>query len=276
MTISGQRTYLDREAVWLPLLRRVTSEFPRWGVWKNAESAFHGPGDIDSFAPPEDWPAIQEVFLDWVRANGFAQAIICRHVPQGPHFVALQESSPFLYQFDVKERATYRGSTLLDVDSLARLSEIDPRGFRRIRPGAEGVLKLLYNGMTLSGRRDGAGLRTKRTLELLAGDPRGVEMAADLVGLARRPLLKAVESALAGDWDRAALNSCQAWCAARALAEPHVAASRVWFNQVLKKRCHVLDVIRNRGRRVPDDRPDWLAAVRPNHQILEREHGYVA
>ena len=277
---TGRSTVTDRGALppteapsraerWLPLLRCMTETFPRWAVWKNVESALTGHGDVDSFAPSSDWAAIERVWLEWLRAEKLGPAIVCRHVPQGPHFVTLDES-PYLLQFDVKVRGTFRGSTLIDVDSLLALAELDERGFRRIRPGAEGVLKLLYNGMRLGGRPDAGGLAAKGVVELLRRDPEGArEAARRLLGPARRPMLRAVEALLAGGWDRRSLVLVEAWTAVRSVAEPHVAASRLWFGAVLKKRCPVLQVIRQHDRRIPDDREAWLAHVaRTGHRVV--------
>jgi hypothetical protein len=259
----------DRAELWLPFLRRVTESFPRWAVWKNVESALHGHGDVDSLAPPSDWRGIESAWREWVRAEGLGPAIVCPHVPQGPHFVAL-DGSPWIVQFDVKVRGTFRGSTLIDVEELLALAEMDARGFRRIRPGAEGVLKLLYNGMTRGARPLPEGLAGKRVTELLRQDPDGARLAAErLLGPARRPLLRAVDALLAGEWDRRSLLAVSAWTAVRALAEPHVAASRVWFAAVLKPRCPVLRVIRRHDRRVPADLDGWIAEVaRTGHRIV--------
>jgi hypothetical protein len=257
-----------RAELWLPFLRRLTEAFPRWAVWKNVESALTGHGDVDSFAPPGDWPAIEAAWIAWLRSEGLGPAIVCRHVPQGPHFVAL-DGSPWLLQFDVKVRGTFRGSTLIDVDDLLALAETDARGFRRIRPGAEGVLKLLYNGMRLGGRPDPAGLAAKNVVGLLEADPAGARLAARrLLGPAAGAMMRAVEALVEGRWDRAALVTVEGWAAARAVAEPHVAASRLWFGAVLKKRCPVLRVIRERDRRLPEDTKAWLARVARDHRVI--------
>ena len=41
-----------RPPPWLPLLRRLTELSPAWGVWKNADRAIAGYGDIDSISSP--------------------------------------------------------------------------------------------------------------------------------------------------------------------------------------------------------------------------------
>lgn len=252
----------ERAALWLPLLRRMTGRFPKWCVWKNAESALYGHGDVDSLAPPEDWPEIEAVWVEWLRENGLGPAVVCRHVPQGPHFVALQDGSSHLVQFDVKERITLRGATLMRVEDLAPMAERDERGFRRIRPGAEGVIKLVYNALRPGGRKSPEGLRMKRVPELLAADPEGVEEAARrLFGPVAPALRRAVEAVVQGGWDRPAMLGVEAWFLARSVAEPGTALGRVWFNRVSKKRCPVLQVIRERDRRLPADREAWLRRV---------------
>lgn len=257
----------DREELWLSLMRRVTDLFPEWAIWKNAESALHGHGDIDSFAPPSDWPAIESVFLDWVREHGLGPAIVCRHVPQGPHFVTLDERSAYLMQFDVKIRATFRGCTLMDVDDLKGLSEMDERGFRRIRPGGEAIIKLLCNGMHAGGAQNPKGLSDKRVVELLRQDPAGVDLALRLVGRAAPRLKRAVSALLEGEWDQPSMRAVERWAKLKALTEPGVAASRIWFNAVPLKRCPVLEVIRRHDRRVPDDRAAWLKKVARGHRM---------
>lgn len=264
----------DRREMWLALLREVTRRFPRWAVWKNVASALEGHGDVDSFAPPERWPEVEATWIEWVRDQGLGPAIVCRHVPQGPHYVTLEPDSPWLIQFDVKEMGTFRGSKLIDVDDLERLAELDDLGFRRIRPGSEGVLKLLYNGMRKGGRRDSRGLETKGVVGLLERDPDGAREASRLLlGPVSGAMDRAVDAVVAGGWDRPALATVEAWCAARALTQPRTAFSRLYFDRVLKKRCPVLQVIREHDRRVPGDRDAWLAEVARDHRIVPVDGG---
>jgi hypothetical protein len=259
---------VDRTEVWLTLLREVTRRFPRWVVYKNIESALTRHGDVDSLAPAQDWPGIARVWRDWVADQGMSPAILCRHVPQGPHFVTLSQDSDYLVQFDVKLLVTYRGSTLMSVDDVAELVEMDRRGFRRIRPGAEGVLKLVYNGSRSGGRMDPEGLRIKRVLELLESDPEGVRGAARLFGPAEGAVIRAVERLIEGEWSRASMAAIEGWAYLKATTELPLAAGRLWFNQVAKKECPVLQVIREHDRRVPEDREAWLRRVEETHALL--------
>ena len=261
----------DRTELWLPLLRRLTDDFPGWAVWKNVASAFAGAGDVDSFAPPEDWSAIERTFESWAAENGLGPVIVCRHIPQGPHFVALEPGSPYIVQLDVKIRGTFRGSTLIDAWDLRDLSEIDPLGFRRVRPGAEGVIKLLMNGTHRGGRPNRDGLAAKRVPELLASDPEGVDEAAKLLGRAAEPLRQGAAAVVAGRWNAAAMRRVDRWCLLRSVAEPHVAASRLWFLYYQAQRCPVVSLIRDHDRRVPADRESWLSEVARNHEVRALE-----
>lgn len=257
----------DRAALWLPLLDSLTARFPDWAVWKNVESAMAGTGDIDSFAPPSDWPAIEQVFRDWARGAGLSPVIVCRHVPQGPHFIALQSGSDYIVQLDVKVRGTFRGSTLIDAWSLQPLTEIDERGFRRVRPGTEGVIKLCMNGTRRGGQPNQDGLRAKRVLELLAADPTGVLRAADLFGPARDALLRGATAVLGGAWDAHAMRTVEAWFAFKGVLEPGVSTSRLWFLHVAARRCPIITLIREHDRKVPEDRAAWLRRVKETHEV---------
>lgn len=260
---------VDRTELWLPLLRELTATYPRWAVWKNVASAFAGTGDVDSFAPPEDWPAIERTFERWVADHDLGPVIVCRHIPQGPHFMTLQEGSPYLVQLDVKVRGTFRGSTLIDAADLEQLSEIDPLGFRRVRPGVEGIIKLCMNGTRKGGGPDVEALRAKRVVELLAEDPAGADAGLALVGAAAPTLRRGVEALLAGGWDHTAMRRVEAWCAVRSLVEPGTAFSRLWFLKYRAPRCPVVTLIRDHDRRVPDDRAGWLAEVARDHEVRE-------
>ena len=258
---------LDRTELWLSLLRQLTETYPGWAVWKNVTSAFGGTGDVDSFAPPSDWPDIERTFDAWARQQGLGPVIVCRHVPQGPHFVALQDGSPYIVQLDVKVRGTFRGSTLIDAWDLAGLSEMDTLGFRRVRPGVEGIIKLLMNGTRKGGLPDPQGLRDKQVAQLLRADPAGVDAGAPLVGAAAGSLRRGVAALVDGRWDRRAMGNVEAWCLLRGVAEPGVALSRLWFLYYQARRCPVVSLIRDHGRRVPEDRQGWLAEVGRDHEV---------
>ncbi len=259
---------LDRTELWLPLLQELTRANPGWAVWKNIGSAFAGTGDVDSFAPPKAWPGIEATFIDWSRRMGLGPVLICRHIPQGPHFITFQPGSPYIVQLDVKERGTFRGSTLIDADDLVLLSELDAQGFRRIRPGAEGVIKLCMNGTRKGGRVNAEGLHAKGVAGLLASDVEGVIAASALLGPASTALLRGATAVIDGGWDRRAMATVEAWSIARSAVEPQVAASRWWFLNHTAKRCGVVDLIRTHERRIDGELDAWLDSVRADHTII--------
>lgn len=255
----------DRAALWLPLLRRLTARFPRWAVWKNVDSALAAVGDVDSLAPRADWPAIEDEFRGWAAAHGLTHGVVCRHVPQGPHLLAFGPGTRHFLQLDVKERATFRGSTLVDVPRLLAAAEMDPRGFRRMRPGAEGVVKLVSNGLLPGGRAAPQALARKRVAALLAEDPGGVIVAARWFGPAAGAMRRLAAAVAAGRWDRTAALQVEAWSLLRGVAEPRTLAGRAWFKYHVRAGCPVIQTIRHDGRRLPDDVGAWLDAARATH-----------
>ena len=265
---SGARPH-DRTELWLSLLQRLTNEHPDWATWKNVDSAMAGTGDIDSLAPPNSWSAIQATFVDWATARGFGPVISCPHILMGPHLVTFEPGADFILQLDVKERATFRGSTLIDVDMLRPLTVLDPRGVRRIRSGADGVVRLCSNGIRPGGDADPGAIRVKRIRELLADDPEGAEAMARHFGPVRGDLLAGVRAVAEGGWDRRAMRRVELWALMRSVAEPWTVARRIWFARVWKNRCPVVRTIRQEERRVPPDLDGWLDEVRASHDVID-------
>lgn len=263
----------DRTELWLGLLRRLTNEHPDWATWKNVDSAMAGTGDIDSLAPPGSWSGIQATFVDWASEMGFGPVVSCPHILMGPHLVTFEPGADYILQLDVKERATFRGSTLIDVDMLRPLTVLDPRGFRRVRSGADGIIRLCSNGIRPGGEADLEAIRVKRVRELLADDPDGVEAMARHFGPVRGDLLAGVRAVVDGGWDRRAMRRVELWALVRSVAEPRTVARRIWFARVWKHRCPVVRMIREDARRVPRDVDAWLDVVRTNHDVIETGAG---
>ena len=258
----------ERSELWLSLLRRLTEEVPGWSTWKNVDSALAGTGDVDSLAPRSAWPSVSAVFLEWAAGRGFEDVIVCPHVPQGPHFITFEPGAPYNVPLDDQIRATFRGSTLVSAANVLPLTTLDPRGFRCMRPGADGVIRLVSNGILPGGRENAAALATKGVSRLLKRDPKGVELMAATFGPARDAVLAGAKAVVDGRWNRRAMLTVEAWALARSLAEPGVATSRIWFAQVAKKRCPVIGLIRESNRRVPADLPKWLDEVRNTHEVV--------
>jgi hypothetical protein len=248
------------------LLRRLTEVSPMWVVWKNVDSAVTGIGDVDSAAPRSDWPALTHEFREWATATGLGPVVACPHAPNLLHLVALDGPSPF-FEVDLVARKVFLGSTLFVPEDLLPLAELDARGFRRTRPGAEGLIKLVNNGAQRNGLPDEEGLRSKRIPELLARDPEGVRDAAPLFGPGRRAVLDLAEAVVAGGWDRRAMLTLQAWCLARAIGEPTSVVARLRFRRN-RERCPVLRAVFS-GRRVRGDQQAWVEQVARDHAVWD-------
>lgn len=258
---------VDLSGQWIPLLRRLTETLPAWGLWKNADSALAGRGDFDSTAPHADWGVITAAFEEWASEHGYAPVSACHHVPGVLFLVALDRARSVLIELDVNARKYFRGWTMFRPERIAALMEIDERGFRRVRPGAEGVILLTQNGMRWRGRPDTRGLARKRVAELLRSDPEGVEAAARLFGRAAPALRAGARSVAEGGWNRPAFLALEAYAIGRAVLAPHVALTRLWAKRV-KKRCPILKAIFSEHRSVPDDHDAWVRAVAAEHIVF--------
>ena len=257
----------DRRALWLPLLQRLTGASAAWVVWKNVESALTGIGDIDAAAPDGDWPVIERVFREWAAERDLGPVIVCRHIPGGLNLLAVPPHMSTLLEMGVKARRVWRGSTLFVLDDLLPLMELDARGFRRIRPGAEGLFKLLLNGVRWDGRPDQEALKSKNVAALLRADPEGVRQAAALLGPAAAAAVAGARQVAAGGWNRPAMLLVQSWALARGLREPSVMVRRARFRLRAADLCPVVHAILRDQRRIPADRAGWLDRVAADHVI---------
>lgn len=257
----------QRSDLWLPLLVELTAATPDFTVWKNVDSALQRRGDVDSAAPRAVWPLLEQAVLAWARALRIGPVVVCRHIPRTLNLLTVLEQEGALLQLEVKAGATFRGSLQFSAADVVALSVLDPRGFRRLRPGAEGVLKLLNNGMSRGGAVDADGLRAKQVPALLAEDHAGVEAMARRFGPAGPSLLRGVDAVLAGSWDRPAMARVEAWALAKAVVQPHVVAERVWFRAVRKPHDPVLQSVYQHDREVRGDVQQWLATAARAHPV---------
>lgn len=254
----------NRAVLWLPLLRQLTEASLTWVAWKNVDSALNGYGDVDSAAPQTDWPRLADEFSTWAFSLGLGPVVLCTHAPNLLHLVALCEGEPF-FELDLVGRKVFLGSTLFVPGDLRPIAEMDERGFRRVRPGAEGLIKLIGNGALRNGLPNRAGLVSKRIPQLLAADPDGVLVAARLFGPAERSILTLARAVVRGSWDRRAMLSVEAWFLIRAVKEPRSVAARLRFRRA-RQSCPVLRAVFG-GRVVPGDVHLWLEDVGRTHEI---------
>jgi hypothetical protein len=259
----------DRTALWTPLVRTLTREFPDWTIWKNADAALAGSGDIDSAAPARDWDAIVIAFRRWAHACGLGPVVECRHPPRTMFLVALDETRRTFLELDVLGRKYFRGGTLFRAEDLIPLSQLDHRGFRVIRPAAQALILLLCNGLRWGGRQDIAGIRKRRIAALLEADLDGVGDAARCLHLPERAVRAAALRLLNGEWDRRSMLTIEGSALLRSFREPRVIASRVRFRTFSKKSCPLLRAIFYGDRVIPGDPESWLRELRRGHRVYE-------
>lgn len=262
----------DRVALWLPLLRRLTEQVPDWVVYKNSESALFGTGDVDSVAPDSSWPVIEREFLRWAEENDLGPVIVCNHIPWVLFLIAAPPQLSTFLEMDVSAGRTWRGSRLFGVDDLEELITLDSRGFRRLRPGAEGLFKLAFNGVRWSGIPDRDGIRTKNVVDLLRQDPEGVRLAARASGLPTGLALRVVDRLLHGGWDYSAVSAIQGCVLLAGLRHPATMLQRVRLTMSLRMEtppCCILETMLHGGRRIPPGRDDWLRTVQRTHQVYD-------
>ena len=176
----------------LPLFRTLTELSPSSLVWKNADTALAGIGDVDWMAPQITWASIIAQVRRWAAEAGLGPVIVCNHVPEGMFVIALDGYNEF-FQLDVRSNASFRGATVFSAEDLVDMASMDPRGFRRLRPGAEGLLKLVLKGLAWGGRPRVAKLQSEGVLPLIVQDAVGVRDAAALFNPASNALISAAE-----------------------------------------------------------------------------------
>ena len=252
---------------WLPLLRRLSQLSPRWAVWKNADFALEGDGDIDSVAPQGDWRLIAREFRSWAAEHDLGPVFACRHIPIGVEFIAVPARAETFVELGAKARRIFRGSTMYTAEDFVPLMRMDPRGFRGLRPGAEGLFKLLLGGFGWDGHPRWKQLVAKNVPDLLREDPVGVRDAARLLGVARAPAIAAAVAAARGDWDRRAVLFVEARSVLKSALEPEILARKLHYQTAVKSRCPVLHVLFKHHRRIPDDRERWLRDVAVEHEV---------
>ncbi len=257
---------VDHGDLWLPLLRRLTGASTTWGVWKNADAVLHGQGDVDSAAPAAEWPMILSEFKDWARQSGFGPVVSCQEVPGVNFLIAVDARRKTFHELDVNARKYFRGSVLFVAEDLSPLMEVDARGFRRLRPGAEGLILLSQNGLRKGGRPDITGFQARPIVRLIEEDREGVEAAAEIFHLPKRPIMIGVDALLKGQWNRSAMLSVEAWSVLRALADPKTLLGRVEARKV-KAQCPVLKAIFTHHRQLPDGVDSWMAEVARKHRV---------
>jgi hypothetical protein len=233
---------------WHSLLERLTAVADGWGVWKNADCVGSAAGDVDSIASVEEWPTIAAEFNRWAAEEGCQAVVSCTHAPGMLVLVAVEGSDPRrLIQLDVVARRVFRGGTLFQAADLTPLLRLDTRGFRRLAPGAEGLIRSIMDRSD-----DGAA-------ELIERDFRGATEAAAVLGTLGSLALDP------GRWARLLL---ELGAASRALREPRVLGASLWFDRTWRGRCPVFRALAQE-RRIDGDPARWISDVKRSHRVDE-------
>lgn len=171
-------------------------------------------------------------------------------------FVAVDQAGDRLVQLDVCHRRVHRGATLFVAENLIGLMEMDSRGFRRLRPGAEGLLLLLLNGITRGGLPNREAIEVRRIRHLLSSDRQGYHEAARVFfeGQAA-PAIKAAEAVINERWDALSAWRIETRLIWRAMTQPTVLSSQFLYRTI--KRCPLLEGLEE-SRSISDKDESWL------------------
>jgi hypothetical protein len=244
----------------LELLHALTAAAPGWALLKGADAALSGTGDIDALAPQESWPVVAAAFTAWAEGTGRGPVVACEHVPGSLVLAAVEPGSPpTLVQLDLLAWRRRRGIELLDAERLGPDAELDGRGFRRLRTGAEGVARLLLDEFGPWGtarHEDGS----RELAELVQVDPAGATRTAARLG---PEVERAVGEVAEGRWPRGPLLRLELRGFRRALARPRATLGRRRAARSARS-CPLLQALRNE-RTIEGDVQQWLAAVARSH-----------
>ena len=254
--------------MWLDFVRAASAACPGAAAHGDLAEGFSAEGDVDLLVARGEWPCLEEVFAQWAERHGLMPALSCRHragvlvlVAVGPHDV--------FYEVEARAERFFRGARLFSAEDFGALAIDDPAGFRRLRPGAAGIVKLFPSGLGRLGRPAWRGAKLDRVRRLLAEDRDGAERAAGLLGLAARPARSGAAAVAAGGWNRRAMLAVEAMCAASALLRLPTLVARARFRFGAERDCVILRAVREHGRRIPGDRAGWLAEAAATHPILD-------
>jgi hypothetical protein len=250
---------------WVPLLVKLTEISPAWGVWKNADRAISVSGDIDSVSLPADRELLLGEFRRWASANRMEPIFTCHHLPGSVLGVALRDRRE-LVELQLCEQAMFRGSTLFTARELRPLMMMDGRGFRRLRPGSEGLLLLFFNATRRGGHASTIGEKARRALGLMREDPEGMEAATAIFGPLREDARRVALAALDDSWDRRSALRVEVWALARGMQDVQLLLARAVYRARGGRYCPLLPVLR-RGRRLPEGDVDaWLGRAIRTHK----------
>ena len=254
----------DVASPWVDLLGQLDSIAPGVGVWKNADAALDGNGDIDYFAPRSTWPAIAATFRSWSESHGFECMPPCLHRPGALYLIAIDRRGRRLMQLDVRERLTLAGSEMMDASELGTLLQEGRYGFKQLRPGAEATLKLMVKCIDPRGRLRAECLEEESVSAGIGADLASARQASSLLRHGRHEADRLVLSIASGHPDSVAARSLMRGVRMAAFLHPWRVARLVWY-RLRRKWCPTLAWILAQGQQVPPHLDRWVDDVRRVH-----------
>jgi hypothetical protein len=213
----------------------------------NVEEGLTGEGDVDLIAPVTEWSEVEGEFRRWADGNGFDPIISCSHRPGVLVLVAMGDPRSPVYKLEVLGYRHFRGALIYAAEDLVAAMEMDPRGWRRLRPGAGALIKLVPNGVTWWGGLKWKGTKAERVLGLLRQDPKGVNLASKAFSSMGSLVESAARAAAAGRWPRARMIALEGRALTKSLLSPVQVLSRARYRISPAGRCELLRALRERG-----------------------------
>jgi hypothetical protein len=257
-------------------LHEMTSRHPSLLVWKHLERALQGQGDVDAAAPIDNIDAIR-TDIDAVARDTLAatHVILCDHVAdKSLQFFVQPDRLPQLFEFDVCSQPSRGLAPWANPHLLLTLATMSTEGIRRLRPGSEAVVSLVYGGLSPTGTSSMRDHEIELVKADLSHDIDGAERACRTLPpwRARQPLLELVTQVMHGRWDRRLAQQAYLGFVMSCCAHPLFAARRTAFRLRLAagRECVMSRLGRREGRRVPaSGLQDFLIAAQSGHVVIE-------
>jgi hypothetical protein len=252
--------------MWRPFLVDLTESCEEIAVTGRVEEAFDGTGDVDLVAPLSQVERIWADFTAWARKNQLDAAVRCNHRPGVTILVAVTRDDPRLYELEIFHERYFRGFPLFSAQTLLRATEVDERGWRRLRPGTAAIFKLVPNAITWDGRLKAVGIKRARLLADIAGDVESARSAARTTTWIAPAWHNLIDSLADGEWSRRAALRLELSAIATAAASP-VRLARRAGSRVSKNRCAVHSAVGRSARRLEESLGSWLEVVARTHPV---------
>jgi hypothetical protein len=241
---------------------------PGFAVWKHAKKSLRGEGDVDAILPRRERQAALAAFQAWAERSGDVAVVVCDHVPASTIAVGVGPTGE-LEQLDLIHAFVLHAAALVGAERLDAVATTGADGDRMLRPGAEGLLRLLREELRAGGRALAADPVEVR--ELLVVDGPGLEATAALLGAAGPHASRLARAVVGGRWSKKAVLAIELAMLTRAVRDPHLVAACLRFD-MRGRRCLVIDALRG-GRRLSAPPSAWLERVRATHLVLPARGG---